>query len=129
MKLSWGKAIGGFVLAALLSAPAFGANSALPGTLNFVEGQASIQNQPLSPKSVGSADLEAGQTISTGNGRAEILLTPGVFLRLDHNSAVKMISPDLTNTKVQLEKGRAEVEVAQIYKQNDLQVQQGDATT
>ena len=129
MKLSWVKALGGFFLAALLSSPALGANTALPGTLNFVEGQASIQNQPVTPQSVGTADLEAGQTISTQDGRAEVLLTPGVFLRLDHNSRVKMISPDLTNTKVQLEKGRAEIEVAEIHKRNDIQVQQDDATT
>lgn len=132
MKLSWLKALGGFFLAAVLAAPAFGApdaTTAVPGTLNFVEGQASIQNQPLSSKSVGETDLQPGQTLTTTNGRAEVLLTPGVFLRLDHNSQVKMISPDLTNTKVQLEKGRAEVEVAEIHKQNDLQIQQGDATT
>jgi hypothetical protein len=132
MKLSRFKALGGFFLAAVLAAPAFGANAntAVPGTLNFVEGQASIQDQPVTSKSVGSADLAAGQTISTaGNGRAEVLLTPGVFLRLDHDSAVKMISPDLTNTRVQLERGRAELEVAELHDQNNLQVVQGDATT
>ncbi|HVZ18911.1 MAG TPA: FecR domain-containing protein [Terriglobales bacterium] len=130
MKLSWIKALGGFFLAALLTAlPVSATNTALPGTLNFVEGQASIQNQPLSSKSVGSADLQPGQELTTENGRAEVLLMPGVFLRLDHNSAVKMISPELTNTKVQLEKGRAEIEVAEIHKQNNLQVLQDDAST
>jgi hypothetical protein len=129
MKLSWVKALGGFFLAALFSAPAFGANPALPGTLNYVEGQASIENQPVSPKSVGEADLQAGQTLSTANGRAEVLLTPGVFLRLGHNSAVTMVSPDLTNTTVRLDKGRAEVEVAEIHEQNDLEVQQDGAST
>jgi hypothetical protein len=125
MKLSWSKALGGFFLAALLAAPA-AAKTALPGTLNFVEGQASIESQPVTPKSVGQADVVAGQTITTGNGRAEVLLTPGVFLRLDKNSAVKMISPELTNTQVELEKGNAEIEVAELHKQNDLQVKDGD---
>ncbi|HEY1732393.1 MAG TPA: FecR domain-containing protein [Terriglobales bacterium] len=135
MKLSWFKALGSFFLAAVLTVPGFGtnsgaANTAVPGTLNFVEGQASIQNQPVTAKSVGSADLAAGQTISTaGNGRAEVLLTPGVFLRLDHDSTVKMISPDITNTKVLLEQGRAELEVAELHDQNNLQVVEGDATT
>lgn len=133
MKLSWikSKALGAFVLAALLSAPAFAAPStATPGTLNFVEGQASIQNQPVTSKSVGNATVEPGQVIATGNnGRAEVLLTPGVFLRLGHNSAVEMVSPDITNTEVQLQKGRAEVEVAELHKQNDLEVEQGNATT
>lgn len=129
MKLSWGKALGSFFLAALLSAPAFGANPALPGALNYVEGQASIQNQPVTSKSVGTANLDAGQTISTDKGRAELLLTPGVFLRLGHNSAATMVSPDLTHTVVRLDRGHADVEVAEIHKQNDLQVQEGNATT
>jgi hypothetical protein len=128
MKLSWLKAVGGFFLAALLSAPAFSANTAIPGTLNFIEGQASIQDQSLSSNSVGMAQVLPGQTIATQDGRAELLLTPGVFLRLDNNSAVKMISPSITNTKVQLEKGRAEIEVAELHKQNDLQVMLNDNT-
>src|ERR1700751_1635129 len=124
MKLSLVKALGGFFLAALLSVPAFGAPStAPPGTLNFIEGQASIQDfqskdQPLTSQSVGTADLQAGQTLTTTTGRAEVLLTPGVFLRLDHNTAVKMISPSITDTQVELEKGRAEIEVAELHKQN-----------
>ena len=131
MKLSWWKALGGFFLAALLSVPAMGADTstAFPGTLNFIEGQASIQTQPLTTKSVGTVDLEPGQTLTTQNGRAEILLTPGVFLRLDHNSAVKMISPSLTNTEVQLDRGNAFIEVAEIHKQNNLVVKQDDSTT
>jgi hypothetical protein len=129
MKLSRWKALGGFFLAAVLSTPAMGDNTALPGTLNYIEGQASIQTQPLTPKSVGSADLQPGQTLTTQNGRAEVLLTPGVFLRLDDSSAVKMISPSLTHTQVELDQGRAEVEVAEIHEQNNIEVTQGNATT
>jgi hypothetical protein len=131
MKLSWWKALGGFFLATLLSLTAFAAdtNTALPGTLNFIEGQASIQTQPLTTKSVGTAELQPGQTLTTENGRAEVLLTPGVFLRLDRNSAVKMISPGLTNTEIQLDRGKAFVEVAEIHKQNNLVVKQDDTTT
>ncbi len=129
MKLSWRKALGGFFLAAVLSLPAMGSNTALPGTLNFIEGQASIQSQPLTSKSVGSAELQPGQTLTTENGRAEVLLTPGVFLRLDNNSAVKMISPNLTNTEIELDHGRAAIEVDQIHKENNIRVKQNDATT
>ena len=129
MKLSRMKTLFGFFLAAILSAPAFGANTPLPGTLNYVEGQAQIGSEDLSAKSVGSADLRAGQTIATETGRAEILLTPGVFLRLDNNSSAEMISPSLTNTEVQLNKGRAMLEVAEIHKQNDIKIAQNGATT
>lgn len=129
MKLSGLKASLGFLLAAILSAPVFGASTPLPGALNYVEGQAQIGSQDLSTKSVGSADLQAGQTITTQNGRAEILLTPGVFLRLDNNSAAQMISPNLTNTEVQLTKGRALLEVADLHKQNNIKIAENGTTT
>jgi hypothetical protein len=112
-----------------LFAPAFGANPAHPGTLNFIEGSAYIEGKPLTSEAVGSTDLDPGQVLSTGQGKAEILLTPGVFLRLDDNSSVKMISPDLTFTQVGLEHGRASVEVDEIHPQNDIQIVAGGVPT
>lgn len=107
---------------AALSLPAFAADTARPGALNYVEGAAAIEGRPLTNQSVGSITLNPGEILSTGKGRAEILLTPGVFLRLDDNSALKMIAPDLTHTQVELERGRAAVEVDQIYDENNLDV-------
>jgi hypothetical protein len=78
---------------------------------------------------VGSVDLQPGQTLQTANGKAEILLTPGVFLRLDDNSAVTMISPSLTNTQVEIAKGRAAVEVDEIHSLNNIQVAVSGANT
>jgi hypothetical protein len=60
--------------------------------------------------------------LTTGAGKAEVLLTPGVYLRVGDHSAVKMVSPDLENTQVELERGRAAVEVDQIFPQNMIQV-------
>src|SRR5258707_13011357 len=102
------------VLAAALSAPAFGANPARPGTVNYVEGQVSISGQSLDAKAIGSAELQPGQSLDTQIGKAEILLTPGAFLRLGDNSSVTMISPSLTDTELRLDKVRATVEVAEL---------------
>src|SRR3984957_4369392 len=115
-----------------LFVPAFGqqgANQARPGTLNYVEGQASIDGQQVSPRSVGQAGLETGQYLATADGKVEVLLTPGIFLRLDKNSTVKMISPDLTHTEVSLERGRAEVEADQLYPQNRILINQKGGQT
>lgn len=98
------------------------ANPAVPGTLNYIEGSASLNGEAVSRKADGSATLEPGQTISTRDGRAEVLLTPGVYLRLGHNSTVKMISPDITNTAVAVENGTADVEVDQLFKENDIHI-------
>jgi hypothetical protein len=129
MKLSRLNLFAGFILAAILSAPAWGATPALPGTLNYVEGQAAVGTQALNAKSVGSVTLESGQTLTTETGKAELLLTPGVFLRVGDNSSATLISPSLTNTEVSLTKGQAMVEVGEIYKDNLLRVQEGGATT
>ena len=115
MRLPRMKAIAGFFLAAILSAPAWAtdtsAKSALPGTLNYVEGKVSMGDQTLDSKSIGSSELQPDQLLTTEDGKAEILLTPGVFLRVGANSSVKMISPSITNTEIGLEKGHAMIEV------------------
>ncbi len=129
MRLSGLRLIGSFVLAAILSAPAWAATPALPGTVNYVEGQASIGTEALNAKSVGSVGLQTGQTLTTETGKAEVLLTPGVFFRLGDNSAATLVSPSLTNTEVALNNGQAMVEVAEIHKDNLLRVQQEGATT
>jgi hypothetical protein len=127
------KAIGCLIAAAALPLPAFGAASstpsaAYPGMLNYVEGQASIGNGDLTSNSIGVAQLQPGQTLTTRHGRAEVLLIPGAFLRVGNNSKVKMISPDLTNTEIGVESGEATVEVTDLHHQNDLRVKEGGAT-
>lgn len=133
MKLSRMASIASLFLAVILSAPVFAvtpdAHSALPGTLNYVEGQANIGQDALDGNSVGSATLDPGQTLETGSGKAEVLLTPGVFLRVDDNSSVRMISPSITNTEIQIDQGQAMVEVAEIHDQNNLLINEDGVQT
>jgi len=123
----------GFFLAAILCAPAWAdvtsAKTAVPGTLNYIEGQASIGDQALNSKSIGTAELQPGESVVTEKGDAEVLLTPGVFLRIGNNSSVKMISPSLTDTEVEVDQGHAMIEVAEIHPENSLRVvEDGTAT-
>src|SRR6266705_1429173 len=104
-------------------------NPGRPGSLNYVEGQVSIGTQAMNDQSVGSAKLEPGQSVATEQGKAEILLTPGAFLRLGDNTSVKMISSGLTNTEVHVQKGRAMVEIAEIQDEYNLRVDLSGATT
>src|SRR5579863_2898448 len=99
------------------------------GAVNYVEGQVSINGQALSRKSVGSVDLLKGQSLETQSGKAEILLTPGVYLRVDDNSSVSMVSPSLAPTEVEVTKGRAMVEVNYIRKENDIRIDEDGAST
>jgi uncharacterized membrane protein YgcG len=103
------------------------ANPAVPGTVNYVEGSASINGRPLNQQSVGYAQLQPGQVVQTANGKVELLLTPGVFLRVGENSTARMISPNLLNTQIALDRGRADIEVDEIHPRNDIQVAQRSA--
>jgi hypothetical protein len=104
------------------SAPASNPSSVVPGTLNYVEGQASMNGEAVTAKSVGSATLEPGQSLETDRGKVEVLLTPGVFLRVGDESTVKMISPSITDTEVGIEKGQATLEVTEIHPQNYIRI-------
>jgi len=138
MRLRQFEAFAAFSLALLLSlcAPPGRAKEegsspehAVPGTLNYVEGAVSINSESVTAKSIGSAQLESGQSLTTGAGKAEVLLTPGVFLRVGDNSAVRMISSGLTDTEVSVDSGHAMVEVAEIHPENDLRVLADGETT
>ncbi len=127
------KAIGSLFLAGILAVPVFSAPAgnmgpAQPGTVNYVEGQASIDSQPLNQNSVGTAGLQAGQTLATQNGKAEILLTPGVFLRVNGNTAVRMDSPSLENTALTVQSGRAMVEAGEILPANNIVMNENGAS-
>jgi hypothetical protein len=113
--------IGGFFLAATLSF-AQAEVPAIPGTINYVEGQVTLAGKALTTKSAGSVELEPNQILSTDHGKAEILLTPGVFLRVGDSSAVRMISAELTNTQVELLQGEALVEAEGLLPGNHISI-------
>ena len=121
------------LLAALLpgigSAQSQNSRPAQPGTINYLEGHASVDNQPLTSNSVSSTQLQAGQTLETQSGKVEVLLTPGVFLRVDDDSSIKMVNPGLADTEVEIDKGRAMLEATDVSKDNNIRVDEGGVTT
>ena len=117
-----------FALGAV-SAFAQSGTSVIPGTLNYVEGSVSLNGQALTSQSIGKATVGENQVLSTAQGKAEILLTPGVFLRLGDNSAARMLSPNLTDTRVAVLNGEATVEVTELFKENHLQIGVGGTMT
>jgi FecR protein len=125
MKRVWhssSKVLAGLFLAAMYAMPQAYTVSARPGAVNYIEGHASLNGREISQKTLGKTFLNANDTLSTDLGKAEVLLTPGVFLRIGDNSAVRMVSPSLTNTQVEITKGEAMVEVADILKDNNIEI-------
>ena len=84
--------------------------SASSGVLHYFEGSVAIDGKPAEHKAATFLSLKNGSTIRTEKGRAELLLTPGVYLRLDENSSLAMISNSLTDTRLQLLTGTAIVD-------------------
>jgi len=131
MKALWSK--GWQVVLAMLIAAALSVAKPTtmppPGTVNYVEGQVALDGRALSANSAGSALVETNQLLDTGRGNAELLLTPGVFFRVGDNSEVRMVSPGLADTRVELLKGSGMLEVTELFKENDLAVLVDGATT
>jgi hypothetical protein len=69
------------------------------------------------------------QAIETQAGFVEVLLTPGAFLRIGHNSDVVMQSLGLANLQIQVVHGSAMIEAADVVKGATMQVNMGTATT
>jgi hypothetical protein len=119
-----------FALASTLAASAWGQSviSAHSGTIHYTEGQVSLDGNAIQPKFGEFPEVKSGQVLSTQDGRAEILLTPGVFLRLGENSSFKMISNQLSNTRLEVQSGEAMIEVGELLPDNAIAVvfHQGD---
>ncbi len=84
--------------------------SAQSGVVHYLEGAVLIDDAPVEHKPAVYPLLKEGSVLATQKGRVELMLTPGVFLRLDENSSMKMLSTNLTSTGVQFLKGSAIVD-------------------
>lgn len=88
--------------------------SAHAGGINAVTGRAALRAhgsndwQQLTIKE----DLETGDVVSTGlDGRVEMLLNPGSYLRIGANSEIELTDNSLDNLDIRLVRGTAIVEV------------------
>lgn len=92
--------------------------SAHSGIIHYVEGEITVDGNAVHPKFAEFPDVKPGQLLAAGEGRAEILLTPGVFLRLAENSSVRMLSNSLADTRLEVVSGSVLVEVGELLDHN-----------
>ena len=114
-------------LAASLTAWGQRAISAHSGMVNYVEGTVTMDGKSVDPKVTELPEVKNRQVLAAEDGRAEVLLTPGAFLRLAENSSFRMISNQLWDTRVEVVSGSAMVEIDELLKDNTVTVQYGDA--
>ena len=117
-------------LVAVLALPAAWADvpPARVGTLEYVEGSASIDGRAVAGNQSQLPVLDNGQLLGTASGHAEMLLTPGVFLRLDKSTKARLENASLTDTRLRLEQGAAMLEVDNLHKDNLIRVDVGPGT-
>jgi hypothetical protein len=100
--------------------------SARSGLIHYVEGQVYVDDQPVETKFGVFPEVKENQQLKTEEGRAEVLLTPGVFLRLGENSSFRMVTNRLIDTRLEFLSGSAVVEAEDILKDNSTTVVYGD---
>jgi hypothetical protein len=75
------------------------------GVINTAEGTVWLDSRRLEQHFGRYDQMKEGSELRTENGRVEVMLTPGVFLRIGDNSGIRMISSRLSDTKVEFLSG------------------------
>jgi len=96
--------------------------SAKSGLIHYVEGRAYLGDQQIESKFGEFPDLKENAQLRTEEGRAEVLLTPGVFLRVGDNTAIRMVTNRLIDTRVEFLSGSALVEADELLKDNGVTI-------
>ncbi|MBZ5632835.1 MAG: FecR family protein [Acidobacteriia bacterium] len=103
--------------------------SARAGLITYLQGPAFVDGKRVVLKTARFPQMRSGETLSTSRGRAELLLAPGVILRLAENSQVRMEDTLLSDTRVTLQRGEALIEVVQLPEGNRIQVGLAETST
>lgn len=108
---------GGLATAALCLAQM--AISTHSGLVQLTVGSVFLNDKPLHKTTTNMIEVKPGQVLRTGkDGDAEILLTPGVFMRLGNDSSIRMDANSLSNTKVTVLSGSSMVECDELLSDN-----------
>ena len=94
------------------------------GMVHYVEGKVFLDNSAVRIKAASAQfpDMKNGGILRTELGRAEVLLSPGMFLRMGEDTTVRMISNSLEDTRIELVQGVALLEVDELAKENILSI-------
>lgn len=95
--------------------------SAHSGLVQLTVGSVYVQDKAVHKTVTDMLQVKPSEVVRTGtDGYAEILLTPGVFLRLGNNTSFRMDSDALTHTHLTLLSGSAMVECDELLPDNNV---------
>jgi hypothetical protein len=101
--------------------------SAKAGLVQVADGEVFVNDKAVEHNVAQFTDLKSKDILTTGEGRAEVLLTPGAFLRMTDTSGVRMVSTRLSDVRMDMLKGEAVIEVAELLTDNSIKVNVGTA--
>jgi hypothetical protein len=109
-------------LAGSLAAAGQNVISARAGLIQHVEGRVLLDGTPVEVGYTQFPEVKENQVLKTEDGRAEVLLSPGSFIRMGENSALRMVSTRLTDIRLETLAGSSLIEVAELPKETSLSV-------
>jgi hypothetical protein len=110
------------------SMPAFAqaAISAKAGMVHVADGEVFLAEKQVELQPNAFPAMNENQVLRTAEGRAEVLLAPGTFLRMGEDSAFKLLNNRISDTRLLLEKGKVLIEVVDYLDGNYMTVAAGD---
>ncbi len=117
------------VLGVLAGLPALAQSviSAQSGLIHYTEGQVFLGDIAVQSKAGQFPQMKGQNVLRTEEGRAEVLLNPGAFLRIGENSSVRMVSDKITNARLELLSGSVVVEIVEPLNGSAVTIDYGDA--
>jgi hypothetical protein len=100
--------------------------SAKSGLIHYAEGRVYLGDQLVENKFGNFPDIKENAQLRTEDGRAEVLLTPGVFLRIAENSSFRMVTNRLIDTRLEFLSGSILVEADELLKDNGVTIVYND---
>ena len=102
--------------------------SAKAALVQYTEGQVFVSHRPREQKFQMFPQMRPRDLLDTESGRAEVLLNPNVFLRLDEGSSLRVVSERITDPSVELLHGRFVLEVVEVHRGETVTLTCGKAT-
>jgi hypothetical protein len=102
--------------------------SAKSGLVHYTQGRVLLAGRAVQTQLGQYPQMKEADTLQTARGRAEVLLNPGVFLRVGEDSLIRLSSGRLTESKVELVSGAAVLEAVQVSKTSTVTMAYGNST-
>jgi hypothetical protein len=101
--------------------------SAKSGIIHLAEGDVLVNGKAPETKAGVFSSLKPSESLTTAEGRAEVLLAPGVVVRVGEHTTIKMVNNELSDTRVELVEGAINVEASDNVKENKTSILIKDA--